>query len=408
MSPKRKIGVQSALLVSWGVIGLSFGVSILMWRFGLPRIGALLTAVAVAGIVGRLWGLRALRRLEVTVTPAAETLSVGQSVTARYVLRNDKALPLVWAEVLHDIPPRDCLVPDGSFVRRKLPPEETARTGRTEAYLRRLAFLPGFGTLEWDTVWTGVRRGVYRPENLVLRSGDGFGLTQSAGEATGLHGRVLVVWPKLVPVRTQPFLRHVWSGSTGRAGWTEDPTVVRGERDYLPGDPWKHIDWRTAARTDELMVRQYETIRPTGVLFVLDAASLGDAEDGISLLASVIHALSREGINCGLALPADGQRAPLVLRPEDPAVTAASCLFALAELDAEGAGARFDEAAVISAAAESGQVWIVTQSLRRTRCASLAERLASAGARMLCAERGDAGTAAACTFGELRKAEVRR
>ena len=407
MKPERKIGVQSALLVSYGVIALSLGTSILAWWFGLSRIAALLTAVAVTGIVGRLWGLHALRGLTVTVLPEAETLSVGQSVSARYSLRNDKLLPLVWVEVLHEIPARDCLVPDDSFVRRQLPPEEAERTGRAEVYLRRLAFLPGGGSLEWDTEWTGVRRGVYRPQSLILRSGDGFGLTQATGEAGGLSGRVLVVWPKLVPVRIQPFLRLVWSGSAGRAGFTEDPTVVRGERDYLPGDPWKRIDWRTAARTDELLVRQYETIRPMSVLFVLDAAALDDAEEGISLLASVIRALSHEGIDCGLALPATGERAPLVLRPEDPEVRAESCLFALSELDAETAGARFDEPAVLSAAAGTGQVWIVTQSPRRMRCAALAGRLASDGARLLCAVRGDgAGTAPVCTFDELRESEA--
>ena len=407
MKPERKIGVQSALFVSYGGIALSLGLSILTWRFGLYRIGALLTAVAVTGIVGRLWGLHALRGLTVTVTPEAETLSVGKSVDVRYALQNDKLLPLVWVEVLHEIPARDCLVPDGSFARRQLPPEEAERTGRAEVYLRRLAFLPGGGSLEWETSWTGVRRGVYRPQNLVLRSGDGFGLTQATGEVGGLSGRVLVVWPKLIPVRIQPFLRLVWSGSAGRAGWTEDPTVVRGERDYVPGDPWKRIDWRIAARTDELMVRQYETIRPMSVLFVLDVASLEDAEDGISLVASVIRALSREGIDCGLALPVTGTHAPLVLRPDDPEVGAESCLFALAELDAETAGARFDEPAVLSAAAGAGQVWIVTQSARRTSCASLAERLASDGARMLCAGYGDGGgSAPVCTFGELRESEA--
>ena len=407
MKPDRKIGVQSALLVSYGVIALSLGTSILAWWFGLSRIAALLTAVAVTGIVSRLWGLHALRGLTVTVTPSAETLSVGQRVTAHYTLQNDKPLPLVWVEALHDIPVRDCLVPDSSFTRRQLPPEEAERTGRSEVYLRRLAFLPGGGSIEWDTEWTGARRGVYRPQNLVLRSGDGFGLTQATGETGGLHGRVLVVWPKLVPVRIRPFLRLVWSGSAGRTGWTEDPTVVRGERAYMPGDPWKRIDWRTAARTDELMVRQYETIRPMSVLFVLDAASLEDVEDGISLLASVLLALSREGVGCGLALPAAGERAPLVLRPDDPEVTAASCLFALSELDAENAGAKFDERAVLSAAAGAGQVWVVTQSARQTRCASLVERLAADGARLLCAMPGNgAGTAPVCVFDELRESEA--
>ena len=404
MGDRRRIGLQSALLVSWGVIGLSFLTALLMWRFSLPGVGALLMAVAATGLAGRLWGLYALRGLEAEAIPEREVLSAGQSVTVRYTVRNNKALPLIWAEVLQDIPPRECLVPDAGFARHAYSPEEAERTGRKEAYVRRLAFLPGYGEISWDTEWSGVRRGVYRPHKLGVRSGDGFGLAQSAGELTGLSGRVLVIWPRIVPVRTEPFLRNVWSGSTGRLGWAEDPNVMRGERAYQPGDPWKRIDWRAAARTDELMVRQYETIRPLSVLFILDAASLEDEEEGISLLASVIYALSGEGTDCGLALPAAGERGPLLLRPEDGM---AASMFALSELDAETAAPLFDDGAIHAAASEAGQIWIVTESASRMRCPALAERLSGAGARLLCARR-EAGllSEGCCTFGELRRKEA--
>ena len=406
-NPKRRIGFQSTLLVSWGVILGAFVGAVLAWWIGSPGVGVLLMALAVTGLVSRLWGLHALGGMEATVQPERETLSAGQSVTVRYTLKNNKALPLVWVELLQDVPVRGCLKPDDSFRRREFSEEEAAQTGRASAYLRRFSFVMGYSTLEWDTEWTGVCRGVYRPGNLVLRSGDGFGLTQSAGEVSGLAGRRLIVWPKIVPVETWPFLRHVWTGSTGKAGWSEDPTVMRGERAYQPGDHWKRIDWRTAARTDELMVRQFDTVTPLSVLFILDAASLEDVEEGISMLARLIHALSYSGIDCGLALPATETRAPLVLRPEDPSVTEAGCLYALTEFEAESATERFDEASVMSAAAGSGQVWIVAQGTKSMGCPELAGRLSESGVRLLAARREDGGVAMTkvYTFQELRRKE---
>jgi uncharacterized protein (DUF58 family) len=407
MGNKRQIGFQSALLVStWVILGAFVG-AILAWWVGASGAGVLLMAVSVTGLVSRLWGLYALKNMTVTVQPERETLSAGQSVTIRYTLNNKKALPLVWLELCQDVPVRQCLTPDDGFALRTFSPEEAEHTGRERAYIRRFAFVMGYSTLSWDTQWTGQCRGVYRPQNLVLRSGDGFGLTQSSGEVEGLQGRMLVVWPKIIPVETWPFLRHVWSGTTGKAGWSEDPTVMRGERAYQPGDPWKRIDWRTAARSDELMVRQYDTVTPLSVLFILDAAVLEDKEEGISVLASLIHALDFAGIDCGLALPATASRGPVVLRPEDPAVTAGQCLFALSEFEAESAGENFDEVAIMSAAAGSGQVWIVSQGAGSMGCPALAGKLSESGVRLLAARREDGVTMTKIyTFDEIRHKEV--
>ena len=409
MNKKKRVGFQSSLLVSTGVIAGAFGASLLAWWVDAAGVAVLLMASAAAGLVSRLWGFYALKNVEVSVRAERETISVGQSVTLHYSLHNNKALPLVWMELCQDVPVRGCLVPDDSFQLRTFSEEEAAYTGRKDAYMRRFSFFMGWSELSWDTVWTGERRGVYKPGKFVLRSGDGFGLTQSTGEVSGLADRVLVVWPRMVPVETWPFLRHVWSGSAGKAGWSEDPTVTKGVRAYQPGDPWKRIDWRTAARTDELMVRQFDTVTPLSVLFILDAMSLEDKEEGISLLASLILALERSGVECGLALPATQRRGPLLFRPEDPAVTAAQCLFALSEFEAETATKRFDETAIMACSAETGQVWIVAGSARRMGCPELAGKLSESGVRLLaeCREPGVAMTKE-YTFGEVRPKEVRR
>ena len=408
MNGKGRIGFQSALLVSRGVIIGAFVGALLAWWIGVSSAGVLLMAVAVTGLVSRLWGLHALRDMEVSAEAEREAISVGQQVTVRYRLKNNKALPLVWVEFLQDAPVRDCLVPDDSFRLRTFSEAEAEQTGRSRVYSRRFSFVTGYSALSWETVWTGAHRGVYRPQNILLCSGDGFGLTQSTGEVEGQEGRMLVVWPRIVPVETWPFLRHVWTGTTGKAGWSEDPTVMLVEHPYQPGDSWKRIDWRAAARTDELMIRQFDTVTPLSVLFILDAAALEDVEEGISVTASLIHALCYSGIDCGLALPATESHAPLLLRPEDPGVTEAGCLYALASFEAESAASRFDERAIMSAAAETGQVWIVSEGTRSMRVPELAGRLSEYGVRLLAAKREEGGVqmTKVYTFDEIRRKEA--
>ncbi len=408
MNKRKRVGYQSALLVSVGAIVGSFGCSILAWWAGLGELGLLLLAVAAIGLVSRLWGFYALKHVEVTVTAGRETISAGQSVPVRYTICNRKAVPLVWLELCQDVPVRGCLVPDETFRLSTFSQEEAEHAGRREAYMRRMSFVMGWSELEWDTVWTGVRRGVYRPQNFVLRSGDGFGLTQSIGEAEGDRGRVMVVWPRIVPVDTGPFLRNVWSGSSEKAGWSEDPTVIKGIRAYQPGDPWKRIDWRVAARTDELMVRQFDTLTPLSILFILDAASLEDVEEGISLLASLILVLEQRGVECGLALPAAGETPPRVLRPEDPAVTKEQCLFALAEFSAEDAGNKFDERAIMACSMTAGQIWVMAGSAGRMSCPELGNRLSERGVRLVTEVREPGISAAGeYTFSQLRRKEAR-
>ncbi len=388
---KKRLGFQSSLFAYPGTIAVALAGAVLAWWAGFSSLGILLLAAGVTGLICRLWGMRALSGMEVCVLPEREELSVGETVKISYTVANNKSLPLVWAELLQDVPVRECLVPDGSFRRREYAPEEAERMGRSRAYERRFSFLGGRSSLSWDTIWTGQKRGVTTPGSVTLHSGDGLGLTQISREFLGLQGHTLVVWPRLIPVDTGPFLRSVWSGEAGRAGWSEDPTVVKGERDYQPGDPWKHIDWRSAARTDELKVRQFDTVTPQSVLFLLDSASLEDPEEGISVTASLIHALSGTGIACGLALPGTGARGPLLLDPADPAVNAAACLFALAEFEAESATARFDQATVLSAAATAGQTWLVAQGAGSLACPGLAALLSGTGARLLAARRESGG-----------------
>lgn len=399
MRKDKRLGFDTALLVSPYVIAGAFVLSLLAWWGGLDAVAALLLAVAAVGLVSRLWGEGALRRLEVSVTCESGHLSVGQTATLRYTIENKKALPLVWLELCQSLPARGCMSPEGGFRRVEYSAEQREYTGREGAYVRRFAFLMGWRSLSWACVWRGEKRGVYRPEGLLVRSGDGFGITESSAQSPALDGQVFAVWPELVDVDASALLRDIWSGETGRAGWAEDPSVMRGERLYQPSDPWKRIDWRTAARTEELYVRQFETILPQSILFVFDSAALADAEEAISLLGSLILELSARGVRCGLALPRTNNAPMQLLRPDDPAVGSEELMFALADFDAETAeSGGFDIRALTSAASAVGRVYMIGQEKAALAAGKLAMALESSGLRYLCREPGGG-----LCFDELRR-----
>src|SRR5262249_24052613 len=52
-------------------------------------------------------------------------------------------------------------------------------------------------------------------------------------------------------------------------------------RAYLPGDDLKTLDWKVLAKTDRLVVKQYdEETSLTGLLLIDDSASMGFSEGG--------------------------------------------------------------------------------------------------------------------------------
>ena len=82
-------------------------------------------------------------------------------------------------------------------------------------------------------------RGITHLSSWYLSSGDGFGLSEANIPMIGLGS--LVVYPRLVEVYIDPFIKNHWNSSTGPRGIMEDITVIRSTRDYLPFDKVKNI-----------------------------------------------------------------------------------------------------------------------------------------------------------------------
>lgn len=88
--------------------------------------------------------------------------------------------------------------------------------------------------------------------------------------------RHLEVGPRpVVPAQPFPELGGGWGD--GAAGPSPDGELVRGVRDYLPGDRLRQVHWRATAHTGELVVKETEDPQAPVLHLVLDLGAGGEA-----------------------------------------------------------------------------------------------------------------------------------
>jgi len=267
------------------------------------------------GLICRYWSSRATDQLSFHMECPRTRLFPGQETSISYEVTNNKLLPLIWLELSQNGPDKDCLIPDEAFEAYDVPYDKE----HTVPYLRQsFSFIGSFQTLRVESRWKAQRRGLYIIDRLVARSGDGFGLSQIERPLSARKLPMLAVYPHPVEVDLSLFLRPQWDTNVGNRGWMEDNTILRGNREYQPGDNWKHINWRMTAREQGTPINLYESIQPHGMRFILDGEAFNtcpdELESVLEILASILMGLSDAGINCSLSLPASKRFPAMTLR----------------------------------------------------------------------------------------------
>lgn len=107
-----------------------------------------------------------------------------------------------------------------------------------------------------------------------------------------------------------------------------------GHRDYHPGDPVKHIDWKILARERGLMIREFSDDQRKSQTYDFDALPGLDSEQRLRLLCRAVLDADAAGVHWKLLLPGEE------IGSETGATHRARCLRALAlfgETDDQGA-----------------------------------------------------------------------
>jgi uncharacterized protein (DUF58 family) len=231
-----------------------------------------------------IWARLNLIGLNVTVQRLVDRAQVGQLTDERITVRNTSFLPKIWLEV----------------------DDPSTLPGRRAG---RVISLPGKSFRTWRSQTLLTRRGVYSVGPLSVSSGDPFGLFRGT-RRFGVPSSIIVYPPFYdLPHFTVPPANLPGEGRFRKRTHYVTPNAA-GVREYVPGDSFNRIHWRSTARMGKLMVKDFELDPASDIWIVLDlqrSAQAGSGDDsteeyGVKVAASVARHFLNQNRNVGLIL----------------------------------------------------------------------------------------------------------
>lgn len=162
---------------------------------------------------------------------------------------------------------------------------------------------------------SGLKRGGHRLSTLHLQAGDPFGFFHRTVELE--CPSFLLVYPKVRPL---PFDEAgIGTGSAIRPMSDVDMTQISGVRAYQPNDRLSWLDWKSSARTNRLITKQFEPEREMHASVML--VSGPDVEDmlferSVSFAASLVMRLLKDGYS--VVFTCSKAQRPLLLQGQSP------------------------------------------------------------------------------------------
>ena len=281
----RVPSIFTSLLVCF-LVGVALFVG-LVYRQGDLSLLAFLVLLVVAA--AKLWSGMSHHRLTYTIRVDKRRAFPGESLTVETIAENAKLLPvrirLAWAL-------------DGALK----PVDGAGQEFRQETGLL------WFQRVRLQTNIMARRRGVYRIGPNCIRAGDLLGFFEK--EKPSREATLVIVYPRLVCLKSIPLPMHELFGVPGVKSPVKDPLYILGTRDYQPSGPSRHIHWKASARHLKLQEKVFEPSEQEKVLLSLEVGSFQEcsAADAFERTLEVIGSLALQlhDRGCAVALAANG------------------------------------------------------------------------------------------------------
>jgi uncharacterized protein (DUF58 family) len=203
----------------------------------------LLTAILLFSF---LWAWLNVHWLRVTRQIRTRHVQVGNFIEEHFVIRNTSWLPKLWVEI------KD---------KANLPGHRASRV---------VSGLGSKSQKSWHIRTPCYQRGRFTLGPISLTSGDPFGLFQFTKDLAHFTSNV-VVYPMTVDLPAfQPPVGEQTGGEAIHRRTHYVTTNVSGIRDYAFGDSFNRIHWPSTARTNRLMVKEFELDPMADVWIFLD------------------------------------------------------------------------------------------------------------------------------------------
>jgi uncharacterized protein (DUF58 family) len=230
----------------------------------------LLYTLAGIYVLGRLWARRSLAAVNLS-RHHDRRVFWGERFAVQVDVHNRGLLPVLWMRLAETIPAELASGRAFRWVLSLLPRERVRLTYNL----------------------AGRRRGYYTLGPLATEGGDLLGSASYQNRCC--DDDFVIVYPKIVPLRSLDLPSQSPFGILpSRERLFEDPTRIRGVRDYQPGDSLRRMDWKTSARVGSLQVRRFEPAiaLETAIFLNLDGADYIAAERLMSTELGVVIAAS--------------------------------------------------------------------------------------------------------------------
>ncbi len=237
MFKRRNVVLLLAIIALIG--GLSTGRDLL---FNIAYLLGLLLIVSFG------WAWSSLRWVYLSRVTRSRYAQAGGTFEERFTVRNTSALPKLWLEV------RDF---------SELPMHHASRV---------IANMRGRGQFYWRVNTLCMQRGQYQLGPMRLATSDPFGLFPFEKDLP--QKGMLVVYPKTVEIDYFALPIGVLPGGDAlRRRTLYVTTNAAGVRDYAPGDSFSRIHWRSTARRDRLIVKEFE-LDPLADIWIIPDTSI--------------------------------------------------------------------------------------------------------------------------------------
>jgi uncharacterized protein (DUF58 family) len=213
---------------------------------GNPIFSQLAYLLGAVIVLSFLWTWYTIRWVKVERHERSHRTQVGRIHEEHVTVTNYGVLPKLWLEVrdLSDLP--------------------NHQAGRV------LELLPGQeGERNWIIRTVCSQRGRFTLGPIQLHSSDPFGIFENQRALDVVEH--LVVWPQTVDLPTfAPPIGRLSGGDALRRRTHHITTNVAGVREYHPGDSFNRIHWKTSARHNRLIVKEFELDPSADIWLFLD------------------------------------------------------------------------------------------------------------------------------------------
>ncbi|MSQ12175.1 MAG: DUF58 domain-containing protein [Dehalococcoidia bacterium] len=221
-----------------------------------------------------LWSRLAVERLSYSRTLSQHRAFPGEELTVRMAITNRKRIPLARVRVVDTFPAE---VELGGHKLRVILRGDVLRFSRSTS-------IGPYERVRWTYTMCVKRRGIYRIGPAELQTSDLFGIFLRTVHLPDQES--LLVFPSTIPLPELSLdaRRPVGEERGSALHLHADPSRPAGVREYQPGDPPKHIDWKASAHRNTLLVKQFEPGASNLTALFINCDTVGVSYGGVVAL----------------------------------------------------------------------------------------------------------------------------